>query len=178
MKALEGITFIGVDPAARRLAATALFDDGWRLHKRTMPTDPVLRLVKAEYWMYQLVRQYGGRVVVGIELPVLGGRGGRAAANGTIPIAMIHAVMAVGAVRAGAQVLQVNNKRWKKTIVGNGNADKAAIMRFVKKTWPRLYREADGSQDLMDSACIVQHVKYVMSIRARVAATQARGNRG
>lgn len=162
---------LGIDPAAARLDAVALYPDGtWVLHKRSMPKDIVERCVAAQRWVETLVKLYGRQddVAVGIEEPVLGLRG-RATANGTLPLAKVHGALLVGAQRAGASfVLPINNKRWKKRIVGNGNAGKPMVNTWVKRHWPALWTEAKGRQDSCDAACIALEVREVLKFRRKM----------
>lgn len=162
---------IAVDPAARKLAAVTTVGPSYRIDVRTMPSDPVARCVAAYRWMHRIVREHGGLhdVYVFIEKPVLG-RGG---ARGTLPVAEIHGVLVAAAHRAGAfEVVPVHNQSWKRKVVHNGNADKAMIAKHVRKTWPRLYAEANGDQDVCDAACINRYGEHHISTmrkRARVA---------
>jgi hypothetical protein len=149
----------------------------WAMERRsTMPKLMVDRLPTADQWMERVVRTaraYDRHVMVGIELPVLG-LSGRASANATIPNAMVHGALVVGARRGGAEVLQVNNQKWKKRIVGIPNAKKPEINLFVKKTWPALWKESKGRQDVCDAACIVQEVERIHRHRQKIAATRRR----
>jgi Holliday junction resolvasome RuvABC endonuclease subunit len=169
--------YIGVDPAAARLDAVIVFSDGtWQIEQRTMPTDMVDRCDVAERWMRRVVKEtaaWGGKVVVGVEEPVLG-RAGRAGAAGTLPNAMVHGALLVGARRAGAIVLRINNMHWKKTIVGKGNAKKPEVNAFIRQTWPELWNLAKGRQDTCDAACIVQQTERSYKVRMKMARTRAR----
>lgn len=168
---------IGVDPAARRLDAVVLYDDGsWELHKRTMPTGIVDRCVIAQRWLEAIVKdnlQYGP-VVCGVEEPVVGQGGGRAGANGALPLAKVHGALLAASERAGATTLPINNKVWKRRIIGNGNVNKPGVNIWVKRHWPKLWREANGRQDTCDAACIALEVKRVLKQRAKFAATRRR----
>lgn len=167
---------VGVDPAARRLDAVVLYADGsYRLHKRTMPTDIVERCVAAQRWLETIVKEElkNDVVVVGVEEPVLGLQG-RATANGTLPLAKVHGALLAGAHRAGATVLPINNKRWKRRIVGNGNAKKPEINTWVRRHWRVLWRECKGRQDTCDAACIALEVREVLRLRRKMDATRKR----
>lgn len=175
---------IGVDPAKTRLHAVIWDGTRFKLESRTMPDDIVLCAVAAHTWLRRLVRETSERylkpvtIVIAIEEPVLGSHN-RRGANATIPNAKIHgALLAAGGLlkTQGVVVIPANNSRWKKQIVGNGNASKDQITAFVKKTWPRLYREAKGVQDWMDASCIAQYGMYVIKLRGKMAATRRRLN--
>lgn len=168
--------FIGVDPAARRLDAVVLYEDGsWVLYKRSMPTDIVKRCVEAQRWLEQIVKDnhQHGPVFCGVEEPVLGMKG-RATANGALPLAKVHGALLAASERAGATTLPVNNKRWKRRIVGNGNASKPEINLWVRKHWRKLHSEAKGRQDTCDAACIALEVREVVRLRRKMAATRRR----
>lgn len=165
---------IAVDPSARKLAAvTTGVGPSYRIDVRTMPDEAVARCVAAYRWMHRLVREHGGLhdVYVFIEKPVLG-RGG---ARGTLPLAEIHGAMLAAAHRAGAfEVVPVNNQSWKRKVVHNGNADKPAIAKHVRKTWPRLYAEAGGDQDVCDAACMNRFGEYWIAQKRKAARVAAR----
>lgn len=168
---------IGVDLAATRLAAVVTIGQAFHIERRTMPKDPVDRCVAAQKWIERIIMEHAALhpVYVYVENPVLG-RGGAA---GTLPVAMIQGAVFAGAARAGATlVIGVNNTAWKKKIVGSGNASKPDIVTHVKKTWPRLYVEAKGNQDVCDAACIVLYGHTIRAMKMRVAAIKAKRARG
>lgn len=173
---MDRTVYIGVDPAGTRLHAVVIRGDGFSLATRQLPSEAVVRVVAADRWIYSLVKQYrrdGASVVVAVEEPVLGLRG-RAGANATLPNAKVHGALLASAMRAKAVVIPVNNMRWKKVVVGKGNAGKPQIAAFVKRTWPKLYIEAKGVQDFMDASCIARYAQYVVKARARMDATRSR----
>jgi Holliday junction resolvasome RuvABC endonuclease subunit len=169
---------VGVDPAAARLDAVVLYPDGsFVLHTRkSMPSGIVERCVVAQRWLESIVKTYlrEDDVVVGIEEPGFGLQG-RAHGAGMIPVTKICGALVAGSVRAGASLtLEVNNKRWKKRIVGNGNAKKPEISAWVRRYWRSLYRAANGRQDACDAACIALEVQEVIRLRRKMEATRRR----
>lgn len=48
----------------------------------------------------------------------------------------------------------VDNKTWKKHVVGNGNADKLAVRHYIDVTHPAYAPLCGDDQDLYDAACI------------------------
>jgi Holliday junction resolvasome RuvABC endonuclease subunit len=173
------VIFLGVDPAAARLDAVALFPDGkYQLYKLTMPKTIVDRCVEGQRWIEGIVKELLliDVVVVGIEEPLVSTRFGvRAGANGGLPTAKVHGALLAGAKRAGAvEVLPVNNKTWKRTIVGNGNANKPKVNRWVKVHWPKLWAECKGRQDTCDAACIALELKRLHQHRRKIAGTRRR----
>jgi Holliday junction resolvasome RuvABC endonuclease subunit len=55
---------------------------------------------------------------------------------------------------SGVRIRTVDNKAWKKEIVGNGNADKAAVRNHIVETHPAYAPVCGEDQDLYDAACI------------------------
>lgn len=53
----------------------------------------------------------------------------------------------------------VDNKTWKKSVLGNGNSKKEDIAKFAKTKWPKVPFE---EQDFMDAACIAFHMEILM----------------
>jgi Holliday junction resolvasome RuvABC endonuclease subunit len=54
----------------------------------------------------------------------------------------------------GCDVRLVDNKSWKREIVGNGNSDKAAVRDYIDVTHPAYAALCGDDQDLYDAACI------------------------
>lgn len=168
--------FLGVDPAAQRLDAVVIMSDGsWVLHKRTMPKDIVERCVVAQRWIESIVKPLCAIDIVeaGVEEPVLSGFT-RRSGNGSLPVAKVHGALLAGAARAGARVTPMNNKTWKRTIVGNGNAGKPQVNLWVRKHWPALWVEANGRQDTCDAACIALELREMDRRRKKTAGTRQR----
>lgn len=167
---------VGVDPAATRLDAVVLYPDGsFVLHTRTMPTDTVERCAAAQRWIEKIVRALllEDDVMLGVEEPGFG-LAGRAHGNGMIPITKVCGALLAAGSRAGAVTVEVNNKRWKKRIVGNGNAKKPDINLWVRKHWPKLWRACKGRQDTCDAACIALEVRERARLRRKMEATRRR----
>jgi len=51
---------------------------------------------------------------------------------------------------SGLQPVLVDNRKWKKEILGKGNATKADILKFAREKWGDVFEE----QDFADAACI------------------------
>ena len=165
------VAVIGIDPAAaKKLAAVVTFGDAFRTSTRTMPREVEGRCYTAFRWAKTLTREYvqqGYHVYVFIEQPVFG-RGG---AGGTLPIAYIHGALLAGAMAGGADlVAPANNSTWKARVVGHGRAKKPDIAVHVKKTWPLLYAQIVGDQDLCDAACINRYGDAVVRVKLKMAA--------
>lgn len=89
-------------------------------------------------------------------------------ANSTITQARIGGALEAACSEAMVPVRLINNKVWKKVVVGNGNAGKPEIAEWVHENLPDVYDLAGGDQDLIDSACINEHGKIVLSAPKRV----------
>lgn len=170
-----GIIIVGVDPAATHLASLTI--GGPEPYEYTYMKAPIgvtERCLSAEAWMMARVERYAGidRVVVALEAPVLG-RGG---AGSTIPQATVRGALICGAMRAGAEyVIDVNNQRWKKQIIGRHGLSKPEIAQHVELTWPRLWRDVERNvpksfrQDIYDASCIALYGGFVAKLRDKVA---------
>jgi len=71
-------------------------------------------------------------------------------AKATIAIASVVAGVKLQLHRSGTPFASVDNKVWKKIIVGKGNAKKSDIMAFAVSKWGDVFPE----QDYADAACI------------------------
>lgn len=58
-------------------------------------------------------------------------------------------------IRLGIPYFIIDNKSWKKDVLGNGNASKEDIMRFAKVKWG----DEIKTQDEADAACIAMYGK-------------------
>lgn len=90
-----------------------------------------------------------------IEQPVMygGGRGAKAVYLQSFTSGAIQGAFAIH----GASVSLVAPSRWKKVVVGRGNADKRFVASAVRRRWPDHYRLVAGSQDLIDAYCIARY---------------------
>lgn len=165
-------SIIGVDPSSHRLAVVVLgAQPEWRV--RSLPTDEIARVAQAYSWMEWFIKR---RVAiyptyVAIEKPVMGIGG----PGSTIPQAEVHGALVAAAVHAGAVYIEkVNNKIWKKSVVGSGSAKKEQIKDFVRLTWPTDYLEYEEKakdnyssvkqqelyiSDLADARAIAEYMK-------------------
>ena len=71
-------------------------------------------------------------------------------AKATIAIASVIAGVKLQLHRSGTPFASVDNRAWKKVIVGKGNAKKSDIMAFAVSKWGEVFPE----QDYADAACI------------------------
>jgi len=71
-------------------------------------------------------------------------------AKATIAIASVVAGVKLQLHRSGTPFAAVDNKVWKKIIVGKGNAKKIDIMAYAISKWGEVFPE----QDYADAACI------------------------
>ena len=78
------------------------------------------------------------------------------------PLAGMRNVRTVVQLNQTAGALMINPGRsyfvpvakWKKHVVGKGNATKDEVAEFLKKSFPNLYKQCDGDQNLIDATCI------------------------
>lgn len=94
-----------------------------------------------------------------IEAPVVG-RGG---ARPTILQAQVDGIIQAATVRYGLRGgYSVNNKTWKREVVGNGNASKAEAAAWLATHHPVLADVAGDDQDLVDAACVALYGEIVI----------------
>ena len=68
----------------------------------------------------------------------------------TVQLASVVGCVKFGCYYHGFTLTGVDNKSWKKVIIGSGNASKADIMAFAIEKWGDIFEE----QDFADAACI------------------------
>lgn len=78
--------------------------------------------------------------------------------------ARANGAILAGARSAGARTHLVQNTSWKKKVIGNGNANKAAVSRWVRDNWSYAYVLSSKDQDLIDSACILRYGQLTLDI--------------
>lgn len=161
---------MGIDPSSAKIAAVVTKDGGKspRVWTKVLPESPYeVRADWAERHVNKFVSDYisaGFEVYFFIEEPVVG-----AGARATIAQATIRGGILIGARRGGAtEIHHVNNSRWKKKIVGKGNATKPQIKEHMHKTWPVIYDLADGDQDVLDAAGINAYGEGVLMLQKRI----------
>lgn len=54
----------------------------------------------------------------------------------------------------GTDIRTVDNKTWKKELVGSGNATKDAVRDYIDVTHPAYAPLCEGEQDIYDAACV------------------------
>ena len=63
----------------------------------------------------------------------------------------------------GTDTRVVDNKTWKKVIVGNGNANKDTVRDYIDVTHPAYALLCDGDQDLYDATCVGLYGLHIWS---------------
>lgn len=95
-----------------------------------------------------------------IEAPVVG-RGG---ARPTILQSQVDSIIQITSLQLGhLGVYSVNNKTWKKAVVGNGNAKKDDTAAWLAAAHPSLRRLCGDDQDLMDAAGVALYGSEVIA---------------
>ena len=101
-----------------------------------------------------------------VEDPVVGRGGSRA----TILQSQVHGVVLTVAVQSGSLgVYGVNNKTWKRSVVGNGNATKDEVTDWLRANHPALAKRAGEDQDLVDASCIYLHGRGIIQQGERIS---------
>lgn len=86
-----------------------------------------------------------------IEAPIVG-RGG---VHSTMVQAFLNGILQGVLVSEGYEVELVHPGTWKKALVGKGNAEKADVVRVIRRRWPTISTGFGDDQDLFDAAGIL-----------------------
>lgn len=165
MEAKKPVLIMGIDPSSRKLAIivtdTANPPNVLEKHVILMPPKKedvtcgiVLRRFHPLLSAYQKMG-YDVRVFIEKEVSVHG-KGG---AGAVIPQAEVMGVVLAVCYNLGVPVMKVENKTWKMSIVGNGNASKPQIAAWCSEYWKNAYDLANGDQDLIDASGINRYGK-------------------
>jgi Holliday junction resolvasome RuvABC endonuclease subunit len=164
------MTVIGIDPSSRKQAIIVLGKGRPTSEVLDVPTKMKDR-ASALNWILQhitvifteVVEESGDPVYLFIEDPVMG----RAGAKATVVQAQAHGVMQAVAIQCGVtSVYSVNNKTWKKDVVGYGNSSKEDVSAWLEREQPGLFRLCAGDQDLIDAACIGLYGQRILRLSA------------
>jgi hypothetical protein len=140
----------GVDLGARKVAIS-IFEDGYLAHVEDFEvpkgSSRARELRTLAYWSFSNLKDCD---TVWLEEPVVG-RGVRA----SLQIAhTAGAVMSELASLEGLEVYVVPNKQWKKTVIGNGNANKQDISSWLQRKHTSYSSMCGVNQDRVDAVCI------------------------
>lgn len=141
---------VGIDLSSTKFAAVASAGGTYKCHVKTRyKTYTELKGHLLSFLDQLGVAEYTNRRAY-IEEAVIARGGSRVT---------IQQAYAMGAVRLTLEesdwsVSLVNVGTWKKQVVGNGRADKAAISGWLRANDGWLYERLAGDQDLIDAACI------------------------
>lgn len=154
----------GVDPSSRKLAIVTTFGDD-TLEPEMLTIDLPQDHTEGCGLAFRLFFEYisglkertGHTPFVFLERPLMGKFN---------PLATIVQCFVSGAVQSACcealvPVILVQNKSWKKNVVGNGNATKPQIAMWVQDNWAEVYDLAGKDQDLLDAAGINRHGKMM-----------------
>jgi len=158
---------VGLDPSGKLLAFAIMSEYG-HVQFRALPLPPHARdpaamayaaMRGARRVLRPLVRA-GYDVHMFVESPISASRGG---VGSMMPQAKVSGAAQAGALDVNVRtMMQADNKRWKKVIVGNGNASKDMIAAWVEENHPHVFKKADGLQDLLDAFCIALYGQQVI----------------
>ena len=68
----------------------------------------------------------------------------------------------------GVDIRQVDNKAWKKQLIGNGNASKDDIRDYIHVTHPGYAPLCEDDQDLYDACCIALYGRLILDRAAHL----------
>lgn len=163
---------LGVDPSSRKVAVTTTWS-GWdepELFTIDLPGDHTegCGLAFRRFFEYiSGVRERTGCALFVFQEEPLMAFGKNMNANSTITQARIGGALEAACSEAMVPVTLVNNKVWKKVVIGNGNAGKPEIAAWVHDNLPDAYDLAGGDQDLLDSSAINEFGKMVVNAPKR-----------
>jgi Holliday junction resolvasome RuvABC endonuclease subunit len=72
--------------------------------------------------------------------------------------------------RQGLSIRTVDNKAWKKEIVGNGNADKEAVRNYILESHPAYAPLCGDDQDRFDAVCIGLYGRRILDRSQQLSA--------
>ena len=141
--------YMGIDTSTKALHVVLLNEDG-SMHSQTKITNKLkdldARFLKMSDDLYNFasiieVTASAIEAAIFIQNPMT-----------TIKLSAVVACAKYALHRAGLSIVPVDNRSWKKTIVGKGNAKKSDIMIHAKKVWGDVFTE----QDFADAACVAE----------------------
>jgi len=155
---------IGIDLSSKKVAM--VWEEGKKFGSATISTDKKdrsaalhdLLLHTNKELITALNKVPAEDVYLYIEDPVVG-RGG---ARPTILQSQVDGIVRVCAYPHTTKVYSVNNKTWKKAIVGNGNASKDDVAAWLATHHSFLAELCGDDQDLLDAACVCLYGRYVI----------------
>jgi Holliday junction resolvasome RuvABC endonuclease subunit len=162
----KSVYVCGIDPSSKKLVAviTTLTSFRPEVHVVALPEGPPNRqraCTLADKWLSALLYDYEDNLHIFLEEPVLG-RGG---AKATIPQSQVNGALLASAGRLDVVVHPVNNARWKKEVIGNGNASKERIAKVMGERWSELRAIAKGDQDVFDAGAINRYGVHVLGVQ-------------
>ena len=151
---------MGIDLSSRKIAIVRLSGDDYESHTveiEKLPNRPD-ELSALQEGVEGLMDRFSSSWVY-IEAPVVG-RGG---ARPTVLQAQVDGIVQSAAVRFGhLGAYSVNNKTWKKDVVGNGNAGKDDTKSWLAAYHPVLTDLCGDDQDLVDAAGVALYGRAVI----------------
>jgi Holliday junction resolvasome RuvABC endonuclease subunit len=156
------VRYVGIDLGVRKIAMTFLAEDelvnAWAFEAASELSRPLqLRELAG---IAQSNCELFGAESVWIEDVIIGN-------NRKYSIRLAETKGAVLAALAqlrlglGTDIRGVDNKTWKKTILGNGNATKDEAKNYIIDTYPAYAPVCGDDQDLYDAACIGLYGRFI-----------------
>jgi Holliday junction resolvasome RuvABC endonuclease subunit len=141
----------GVDCSSKNIAITVLTTDKLLREARYIESN----LKNMDMRLSDLVLQFEGLGIFEAEEPItfLAVENPVYLSNpkASSGIAQVIGYVKSVAARHNVNFLGIDNRSWKKSVLGNGAADKDMIMKFSQSNWGK---DAIYNQDLADSACV------------------------
>lgn len=167
-------TVIGLDPSSRRQALVILRRGRFDTKIINVPKETVDRASALNYLfqhfmvVFKEIADESDDTYLFIEAPVMG----KAGIKATVVQAQAHGVIQAVALQCGVTaVYTVNNKTWKKDVIGNGNSSKDDVRSWLQEERPRLYQVCGGDRDLVDAACIGLYGQQILKRSAGLGQT-------
>lgn len=151
---------VGIDPSARKIAIVATHTTlrvshvkSYVLYKSSerQTAESMGLAVEAmqEFILWVESVETRGERFAWVEDPVVG-----RSVTATTKQCFISGIIRGHLALAGFSVYGANVSSWKKSVIGNGNADKAAVLAHVQRAWPKIVPRIGIDGDLADAAAI------------------------
>jgi len=161
---------VGLDPSTKKLAFAYKIgveingDEKTITNSRYSPTSSFVAYAETKHFLSGLERHvFDYERYLFIEAPVVG-RGG---ANTTMKQAFVSGAVQAAAIELHWEVHLVHNSKWKKEVIGAGNATKGDIRQHVVVEFPWV---EGASQDLIDAIAIQEYGEKVVAMAKEIRA--------
>lgn len=146
--------YFGFDCSTKAIHAVLLGEDAQILHQQKWASTKATYMerfleITANFWTensrIKLILNKSNQALAAIEAAIYIQN-----PHTTLAIASVVGCTTFICDRIGLNPILVDNRKWKKELLGKGNASKADILKFAQEKWGDVFEE----QDYADAACI------------------------